>query len=114
MFIDLESVPPIEVFPGVRMRTPHGKNLMLSYVEIEEGALVTTHQHPHEQGGVVLTGRLVLTIGHETRTLGPGQMYIIPPDTPHRASAVGGRCVVMDVFSPVRDDYVALMNRPRP
>jgi hypothetical protein len=38
-------------------------------------------------------------------------MYIIPPDTPHRASAVGGRCGVMDVFSPVREDYVALMQR---
>ena len=109
MFIDIESVPPIKVFPGVRMRTPYGKNLMLSYVEIEEGAVVTTHQHPHEQGGVVLSGRMALTIGDETRTLGPGEMYIIPPDTPHRASAVGGRVVVMDVFSPVREDYVALM-----
>ena len=113
MFIDIDSVPPIEVFPGVRMRTPFGKHLMLSYVEIEEGALVTTHQHPHEQGGVVLTGRLALTIGEQTRTLGPGEMYIIPPDTPHRASAVGGRCVAMDVFSPVREDYVALMNAAR-
>lgn len=114
MFIDLDTVPPIDVFPGVRMRTPFGQRLMLSYVEIEDGALVTTHQHPHEQGGVVLTGRLELTIGGETRTLGPGAMYIIPPDTPHRASAVGGRCVVMDVFSPVREDYVALMRRPAP
>src|SRR5215218_488104 len=105
MFIDLSSVPPIENFPGVRMRTPYGKNLMLSYVEIEEGAVVTTHQHPHEQGGVVLSGLLALTIGDETRTLGPGAMYLIPPDTPHRASAVGGRTVVMDVFSPVREDY---------
>ena len=113
MFIDIDSVPPIEVFPGVRMRTPFGKNLMLSYVEIEEGALVTTHQHPHEQGGVVLTGRLSLTIGEVTRTLGPGEMYIIPPETPHRASAVGGRCIVMDVFSPVREDYVALMSAAR-
>ena len=108
-FIDIDAVPPIDIFAGVRMRTPYGKNLMLSYVEIEEGAVVTTHQHPHEQGGVVLGGQLALTIGDETRTLGPGQMYLIPPDTPHRASAVGGRCVVMDVFSPIREDYAARM-----
>jgi quercetin dioxygenase-like cupin family protein len=106
-FIDIDSVPPIEIFPGVRIRTPYGKNLMLSYVEIEEGAVVSFHHHPHEQGGVVLSGRLELTIGGETRTLGAGEMYIIPPDTPHRAAAAGGRTVVMDVFSPVREDYAA-------
>ena len=111
MFVDLASVPPIELSPGVRLRTPYGKNLMLSYVEIEEGAVVSTHQHPHEQGGVVLVGRLELTIGTETRVLGPGEMYIIPPDTPHRATAVGGRAVAMDVFSPVREDYAERMNR---
>ena len=114
MFIDIDAVPPIEVFPGVRMRTPYGKNLMLSYVEIAEGAVVSTHRHPHEQGGVVLSGRMELTIGDSTRTLGPGDMYIIPPDTPHRASAVGGACVAMDVFSPVREDYAALMKRGTP
>jgi quercetin dioxygenase-like cupin family protein len=107
MFVDIESVPPIEIFPGVRIRTPYGKNLMLSYVEIEEGAVVSFHHHPHEQGGVVLSGRLELTIGDQTRTLGPGEMYIIPPDTPHRAAAAGGRTVVMDVFSPIREDYAA-------
>jgi quercetin dioxygenase-like cupin family protein len=107
MFVNIDALPPIEIFPGVRIRTPYGKNLMLSYVEIDEGATVETHQHPHEQGGILLSGRMELTIGGQTRTLEPGQMYIIPPNTPHRARAVGGRAVAMDVFSPVREDYAA-------
>lgn len=106
-YVDLESVPPIEIFPGVRIRTPYGKNLMLSYVEIEESAVVSLHHHSHEQGGIVLSGRMELTIGEETRTLGPGEMYLIPPDVPHRATAIGGPAVAMDVFSPVREDYAA-------
>jgi quercetin dioxygenase-like cupin family protein len=111
-FIDIDSVPPLEIFPGVRMRTPYGKNLMLSYVEIDEGAIVETHSHPHEQGGIVIGGRLVLTIGEETRTLSPGEMYIIPPNVPHRATAApGGPAVAMDVFSPIREDYAALMEK---
>lgn len=108
-FILLNGIPPIEIFPGVRIRTPHGKNLMLSYVEIEEGAVVSLHHHPHEQGGIVLSGRMELTIGEETRILGPGEMYLIPPSVPHRATAVGGPVVAMDVFSPVREDYAARM-----
>jgi quercetin dioxygenase-like cupin family protein len=110
-FINIDSVSALEIFPGVRIRTPYGKNLMLSYVEIDEGAVVSMHRHPHEQGGIVLRGRLELTIGNETRVLEPGEMYMIPPDTPHRATAVGGPAVAMDVFSPVREDYAARMNR---
>ena len=110
MFVDLSVVPAIEIFPGVRIRTPHGEKLMLSYVEIDEGALVETHQHPHEQGGMLLRGRMELTIGNETRVLEPGEMYLIPPDTPHRARAVGVPAVALDVFSPVREDYAARMN----
>ena len=111
MFVDIAALPPIEIFPGVRIRTPYGKNLMLSYVEIDEGALVETHQHPHEQGGIVISGRMELTIGGQTRTLEPGQMYIIPPNTPHRARGVGGPVVAMDVFSPIREDYAARSNQ---
>jgi len=108
-FVDLQAVRPIEIFPGVHIRTPYGKNLMLSYVEIDDGAVVETHRHPHEQGGIVLSGRMELTIGEETRTLWPGEMYIIPPDTPHRARGVGGPVVALDVFAPVREDYAARM-----
>src|SRR5438105_9226810 len=108
-FVDLQAFAPIEIFPGVRIRTPYGKNLMLSYVEIDDGAVVETHRHVHEQGGIVLSGRMELTIGDETRTLGPGEMYIIPPNTPHRARGVDGSVVALDVFSPVREDYAARM-----
>ena len=67
------------------------------------------HHHPHEQGGIVLQGRLELTIGSEVRILEAGQMYIIPSSTPHKAVAVNGPAIAMDVFAPVRVDYVAMM-----
>ena len=38
-------------------------------------------------------------------------MFLIPPNTPHTAVAVGGPVVVLDVFSPVREDYAALFNK---
>ena len=65
----------------------------------------------HEQGGILIEGTLDLTIGKETRRCQPGAMFIIPPNTPHKAVAVGTKCVVLDCFSPVREDYAELMNR---
>jgi hypothetical protein len=38
-------------------------------------------------------------------------MFLIPPDVPHRAVAVNGPARVLDVFSPVREDYAEMMNR---
>ena len=110
-FINLEELPPINPVPGCKMRTPFGDNLMLSYLEMDDGAEIPLHHHPHEQGGILLSGRMELTIGDESRVVEPGSMYLIPPNVPHRAVAVGGPAVVLDVFSPVREDYADMTNR---
>src|SRR5262249_61309837 len=103
-FIDIEDYQPIEPVPGCRMRTPFGKNLMLSYLEMDEGAEVPLHSHPHEQGGMLIQGTLELTIGDEMRRVEAGAMFLIPPGVPHKAVAIGGPVVVLAVFSPVRED----------
>ena len=104
-FIDLSTVTPQQIFPGVQIRAPYGENLMLSVVDFEAESEVMLHSHSHEQAGVMLEGRMELTIGDETRVLNPGEFYIILPNTPHRAVAVGGPARALDVFSPIREDY---------
>ena len=84
---------------------------MLSYLQMDEGAIVPLHSHPHEQAGILLKGRLQLTIGAETREVEAGSMFIIPPNVPHRAVAIGGPATVLDVFSPIREDYAERSNR---
>ncbi|MDF1841437.1 MAG: cupin domain-containing protein [Rubripirellula sp.] len=108
-FIDIDSMPAQEVVPGCRLRTPYGENLMLSYLEMDAGAEIPLHDHPHEQGGILLAGKLELTIGEETRVVQPGAMFLIPPNVPHRAVAIDGPVRVMDVFTPIREDYAELM-----
>jgi quercetin dioxygenase-like cupin family protein len=110
-FIDVDNFPSIELMPGIRIRAPHGKNLMLSYLEMDEGAVVPLHSHPHEQGGILLKGKMELTIGDEARVVNPGAMYLIPPNVRHKAVALEGPLVVLDVFSPVREDYAELTNK---
>ena len=61
-FFDINELPKLEIIPGCRTRIPYGKNLMLSYLEMDEGAEVPMHSHPHEQGGILLQGRLLSLI----------------------------------------------------
>ena len=110
-FINWNDIPANELAPGVRIRAPYGENLMLSLLEMDENAVVPRHSHPHEQGGLLLKGRMELTIGDETRILEAGEAYIIPPNVLHRAVAIDGPGVALDIFSPVREDYAELGNR---
>lgn len=110
-FIDLESILPIEPAPGCRLRAPFGQHLMLSYLQMDADAEIPLHHHPHEQAGILLSGKLRLTIGDETRVVEPGSLFIIPPNVPHHATAVDGPATVLDVFSPIREDYADQMNR---
>lgn len=110
-FWNHENIPPFEILPGVRIRAPFGSNLMLSYLEMDAGTIVPLHQHPHEQGGIVLEGKIQLRVGDEVRTVGKGAMYLVPPNVPHEAIAIDGPAVILDVFSPVREDYAERFNK---
>jgi quercetin dioxygenase-like cupin family protein len=78
--------------------------MMLIEVRLDAGAIVPMHTHPHEQTGYCSSGRLRFQIGHETRELGPGDCWMIPGDVPHEVTAIED-CVVIDVFSPPREEY---------
>ena len=110
-FIRIKDYESIELVPGVRARTPYGKRIMLSYLEMEAGSFVPMHQHPHEQAGLLIEGRMELVIGDESRICEPGDMFIIPPDTPHSARPIDGPVKALDVFSPVREDYAEKFNQ---
>jgi quercetin dioxygenase-like cupin family protein len=103
-FCDLENRESKEVAPGVRIHTFWGEHMLLSIVDLDAGAVVPTHGHPHEQCGTVITGQMTLTIAGDTRLLDPGDSYIIPGGVEHSARA-DAPCRVIDVFSPVRDEY---------
>ena len=100
-----DEVPAFSPFPGLTMQAITGTQLMAIWVAFDPFFEVPTHRHPHEQMGIVLDGRLTLTIGDETRTLGPGEAYAIPPDVPHGATTAAEGCAVVDIFTPPRDDY---------
>jgi quercetin dioxygenase-like cupin family protein len=102
--VRLVDVALFELAPGVTARPLFGDGAMLNLVELEPGAGVPTHSHPHEQLGHVLEGELELTIAGKPHVLAPGDAFHIPGGVEHAARSERG-CVVMDVFQPVREDY---------
>jgi quercetin dioxygenase-like cupin family protein len=94
-----------DIFPGVSLKSTSGHQLMFSVVDLAEDSIVPAHSHPHEQMGIMISGRLEFTIGGVTRIVGPGDIWRIPGGVSHNVRAIGGPAVALDVFHPIRDDY---------
>ncbi len=94
------------IFPGVEILTTAGEGIMLSVVTFEPRSIVGDHAHPHEQMGMLVSGRLEFTVDGVTRVLGPGDIWRIPGGVVHRVVALDEPAVALDVFRPIREDYL--------
>ncbi|MEC7227412.1 MAG: cupin domain-containing protein, partial [Candidatus Latescibacterota bacterium] len=95
-FVNPGDLPQLELFPGIVSALASGDNLMLSFLEMEQGAEVAEHSHPHEQAGLVLAGKLRFRIGQEEKVAGPGEAFIIPPNVVHWGVVEEGPAKVLD------------------
>ncbi|HDD55521.1 MAG TPA: cupin domain-containing protein [Chloroflexi bacterium] len=104
VFQDLDDIQEREIVPGYRARFVHAEKMTLAYWEVEAGAALPEHSHPHEQIANVLEGEFELTVNGESRVLVPGQVAVIPGNVPHSGRAVTD-CRLLDAFQPAREDY---------
>lgn len=104
-FQDIFEVNPVEIVPGVRIRTLWGERVMMSLIETDPQVDVPEHTHPHEQAGLVLEGEFEMTIGGERRAMKRGMSYVIPGGVPHALHGGKDKGLVLDIFSPPREDY---------
>ncbi len=105
-FVDKKECSHHRIFPGVDIYTTACQHLMLSLVEMEAGAIVEPHSHPHEQMGLMLEGEAEFTIGEECQRVCAGQMWRIPGGVVHKVVALDRPVRALDVFHPPREDYL--------
>ena len=105
-FVHFHDVRAFELTAGVSGRPLFGEGAMLNLIEFEPGAVVPEHEHPHEQLGIVLRGIQVLVVDGEAHPLGPMEGYVLPGGVRHGARCGPEGATVLDVFQPVRQDYV--------
>jgi quercetin dioxygenase-like cupin family protein len=92
---------------GVRLKAlVHGDRTLLCEFRVEKGKLLPNHTHPHEQTGYLVSGRINLIIRDEKFGAMPGDSWCIPGDVEHGAEILEDS-VAVEVFSPVREDYLS-------
>lgn len=70
-----------------------------------KGSVLPEHSHPYEQTGYLVSGHIKLKIGDAVHDVYPGDSWCIPLDMKHGADIIDDS-VAIEVFSPVRQDYL--------
>lgn len=100
---DRGYLPSLE---GVERKTlVHGEHMLMTEFRLYKGAVLPRHTHEHEQTGYLVKGRIRLVIGTEEYDAQAGDSWSIPGGVEHGASIVEDS-VALEIFSPVREDYL--------
>ena len=106
-FYKVDDIRPVALMAGISAQFVTGSRVMFSFVRLHPDVAMPRHNHPHEQLGYILEGSMKLTIDQEERDLHPGDAYTIPGGVFHGAVSGPDGCLVLDAFSPPREDYLA-------
>ena len=111
-FLSAHEMPVKPAAPGMtRQVMGFDASLLVARVTFEKGAIGEMHDHHHSQVTYVESGSFKVTIGGEIRVLEGGDSFYVPPNVSHGAICLEPG-VLLDVFSPVREDFIEPEDTP--
>jgi quercetin dioxygenase-like cupin family protein len=93
--------------PGLLRRIlAHNENMMLVEHRMEPTWVGARHSHPQDQLVYIVKGRLRFFCGTHEFEAAAGDSFVVRGGVEHSAHALGEPAVVLDVFTPCRQDYL--------
>jgi quercetin dioxygenase-like cupin family protein len=106
VFIESVDIEWEQVATGVKRKImAYDDKLMLVKVAFETGGVGSLHHHYHSQITHVESGVFEIEIDAEKKILKQGDAFYIPPNIIHGAVCLEAG-VLIDVFSPMREDFI--------
>jgi unsaturated pyranuronate lyase len=83
----------------------YGDRTLMVELLLRKGHELPRHTHPHEQTGYLVRGHIRLSVAGEVYEALPGDSWCIPDGVEHSGEFIEDS-VAVEVFSPVREDYL--------
>jgi quercetin dioxygenase-like cupin family protein len=103
---DWSQIPVEQIEAGIERQMIVGEKLMVCRLRFAPHVVTPAHDHPHEQITFVERGRVLFTIGEEQRVAVAGDVLHFPPGSWHGATMLDEEVILIDIFSPVREDFL--------
>lgn len=104
--VDWKSVAVEQIADGIERQMIWGERLMVCRLRFAPRVVTAVHSHPHEQITLVERGRVLFSVEGESRTATAGDVLVFPPHCEHGATILDEEVVLVDIFSPVREDFL--------
>jgi quercetin dioxygenase-like cupin family protein len=104
-FYSVAALKDKKLAEGISIRAVWGEKSMLTFFELQPGAIIPIHAHPHEQITYVLEGELEFSISGNKKILKQGEGAVVAPNEEHEARVTGKFTRAIDAWSPIREDY---------
>lgn len=88
-----------------RQTLVYGEKTSMFRFRLDGGSRIPLHNHPHEQTGFMVSGRARFTIAGEATEVGPGDSWCIAGGVEHAVDVLEDS-VIVELFSPVREEYL--------
>jgi quercetin dioxygenase-like cupin family protein len=108
---DWATIPVEQIADGIERQMVWGERLMVCRLRLAPRVVTATHSHPHEQITLVEKGRVLFTIEGQEREVAAGDVLHFPPGVRHGATMLDEEVVLIDIFSPVREDFLPRTDR---
>jgi quercetin dioxygenase-like cupin family protein len=106
MFTTNSSEGFAPALPGIVRKTlVWGQHTLATEFRMQAGSTLPLHRHPYEQTGYLVSGRMRLVIDGEVCEAAAGASWCVPADALHGAEVLADS-VAIEIFSPVRPDYL--------
>jgi quercetin dioxygenase-like cupin family protein len=106
MFCKKDSGKSRQLMEGINLTTlVHGEKTLMGQFKVARGSISPAHSHPHEQTGFLVSGKVRFTVTGEITEVEAGDSWCLKGGVEHAAEALEDS-VIIEVFSPVREDYL--------
>jgi quercetin dioxygenase-like cupin family protein len=103
---DWSKIPVVRLQEGIERQMIVGERVMVCRFRFAPRLVTPAHDHPHEQITFIERGPVLFTIGDEERIAETGDVLHFPPNTWHGATMLDEEVVLIDIFSPIREDFL--------
>ena len=103
---DWSTIPIERIADGITRQMIHGDRLMVCRLTFAPKTITAIHTHVHEQMTIVERGSVDFFVEGRKHTVHAGSVLLFPSGIQHGATMLDDEVVLIDIFSPPREDFL--------
>jgi len=103
---DWSKIPVEKTEEGIERQMVVGQNVMICRFRFAPYIVTPAHSHPHEQMSLIVQGKVKFILGDDERIVSAGDVLHFPPNFWHGATMLDEEVILIDIFSPIREDFL--------